>query len=285
VLFNTDRRLACLAGAITGFIPAIAAAEPQGTNASSEARPPLLLVEPDAHPTVTLRYSDADGDEIIHTGERPYAHDTARTRLGGNIDAFVAVGGTRLTKLAGHPEGAIVRVGFYKAEKNKPFFENISEDTVIEVELSGVRFNQPADVHAASIIQHLKYDRGDMEACGIPGDAREQFNTVHPEETLNDRVRSGVDARLGVLDGGDDPAAWSEDLGSAELTDNDDGAVTMTVRFEYPALRNLRDPWQSDLPGTFLEPIHFHLEFEALPQGVEPLDPARPRRDRPDSAD
>ena len=105
----------------------------------------------------------------------------------------------------------------------------------------------------------------------LPGDAREQFNTADPRDTLNDRVRPGIDTRLGVLSPNDGK------LGSAAVSLAEDGSVTMTTTFRYPALRNLRDPWKSDLPNTFLEPYHFHIEFEVLPEGVEPLDPDRDR--------
>ncbi len=233
--------------------------------------PPLLLVDDTHKPTVTIRWKNKSDRWVLYSAPRPYAADAAKTTLGGNIDCFVAVGGTRLTKGAGHPKGAVVRVGFYKHDKGKPFFDGITKDTTFEIMLRGVRFNQPVEVHPDSILMHLKYDRGDMNACGIPGDAREQFNLASPDETLNDRIRPGIDARLGALDGSKDA------LGSADLRVEDDGSVTMAVRFKYPALRNIRDPWQSDLPGTFLEPIHFHVEFEALPLGVAPLDPRRER--------
>lgn len=244
--------------------------------ARAYAQPELLLIEPDAHPTLTIRWTTPAGEERAHRATLPYTADPQRIHLGGNIEAFVAVGGTRLTKGAGHPLGVVVRAGFYKHDKNLPFFapasDAITKDTLVEVTLAGVRFNQPAHADPRSIVQHLKYDLDDLEACGLPGEARDQFNLADPRETLNDRIEPGVDARPGALDGSEDA------LGSAELTIADDGAATMTVRFRYPALRNLRDPWNSDLPGTFLEPIHFHLEFEAVPEGVEPLDPARPRR-------
>lgn len=240
-------------------------------NAKPHAVPPLLLVDDEHEPTVTIRWKDKSDRLISYSAPRPYAADAAKAPIGDNIDCFVAVGGTRLTKGAGHPRGAVVRVGFYKHDKGKPFFADITKDTTFEVSLSGIRFNQPVAVHADSILMHLKYDLGDMNACGIPGDAREQFNLASSHETLNDRIRPGIDARLGALDSSKDA------LGSADLRVEDDGSVTMIVRFKYPALRNIRDPWQSELPGTFLEPIHFHIEFEALPAGVAPLDPARPR--------
>ena len=265
-------------GQLTAASPEPASPPTHNPEPKPHPAPPLLLVD-DAHePTVTIRWKNKSDRMVTYSVPRPYAADAAREPLGGNIDCFVAVGGTRLTKGAGHPRGAVVRVGFYKHDKGKPFFDGISKGTTFEVTLKGVRFNQPVEVHADSILMHLKYDQSDMEACGIPGDAREQFNIASPDETLNDRIRPGIDARLGALDGSKDA------LGSADLRVEDDGSVTMAVRFEYPALRNIRDPWQSDLPGTFLEPIHFHIEFEALPAGVQPLDPRRARRSAPAGA-
>ena len=237
----------------------------------TDAAPTLLFVDPDTMPRVTLSWTDKAGEPHRFEDERPYAVDAERTPLGGNISCYAAVGGTRLTKGAGHPRGVVVRVGFYKIDNARAFFEGITADSEITVTMEGIRFNQPVEPNPASVIQHLKYDRGEMQACGLPGDAREQFNTADPRDTLNDRVRPGIDTRLGVLSPNDGK------LGSAAVSLAEDGSVTMTTTFRYPALRNLRDPWKSDLPNTFLEPYHFHIEFEVLPEGVEPLDPDRDR--------
>lgn len=250
--------------------------------------PSILLVEADHTPTVEIEWTTADGDPTRHTGRFPYSADAGREELGGNALAFVAVGGTRLTKGAGHPRGAIVRVGFYKADPAKPWFRDITAGTTITVRLTGVRFNQPIDADPRSIVQHLKYAPGDMEACGIPGDARDQFNTADPRDTLNDRTRPGIDARLGSLAvvGADDNAnaretdqnaAETPAVGTAAVTVRDGHTADLEITFRYPALRNLRDPWKSDLPGTFLEPVHFHVEFEALPIGTEPMPRAHPK--------
>ncbi|MEM7627968.1 MAG: hypothetical protein AAF356_00950 [Planctomycetota bacterium] len=265
---------------------------PQPEPTEQEQAPPrpfLLLVEDAIQPTVTVRWTTAQGESIELAAPRPYAHDNDRTELGENLTAYAALGGSRISKNAGHPRGAVVRVGFYKLQPAKPLFRGIARDGIVEVTLTGIRFNQPVAPSPRSLVQHLKYDPEDLEACGLPGDAREQFNTQHPAETLNDRVRPGIDARLGLFAGPmptdiprladtDPQARPSEPLGETALTLADDGTIEMTARFAYPALRNIRDPWRSDIPGTFLEPIHFHLEFEVLPEGVEPLDPARPRR-------
>ncbi len=265
--------IAALALAI-GAIPP----NPASEGAPSEATEPsqhdaikgLLFVDPERHPIIEVRWTDKSG--ILHrlSGTRPYAYDAERTPLGGNIACYAAVGGTRLTKGAGHPAGAVVRTGFYKIDNAKPFFDGATRDTEITVAFKGIRFNQPVDPRPETLVQHLKYDPGDMQACGLPGDAREQFNLVSTTDTLNDRVRPAIDTRQGALDGSADA------LGDATVAIEEDGSVSMTLTFRYPALRNLRDPWKSDLPGTFLEPFHFHAEFEVLPEGVEPLAPPTP---------
>jgi len=226
----------------------------------------LLLVDSEIHPTVSITWTGTQGTVYAHTGQRQYRADADRTPLGGNISCYAAIGGSRLAKAAGHPDGAIVRVGFYKINNAKPFFDGVSADTQITATLKGIRFNQPVKTNAESIIQHIKYDRGEMLACGLPGDAREQFNLVSPTDTINDRVKPGIDTRQGVLDGS------SDSMGNGIARVEQDGSVTMSLTFRYPVLRNLRDPWKSDLPGTFLEPYHFHIEFEVLPVGAPPLD-------------
>ena len=233
--------------------------------------PPMLLVDAEVHPTVRVSWTDRDNESRSFIGTRPFGSDAERTPLGGNLEAFVAVGGTRLSKGAGHPRGAIVRVGFYKLDSGLPMFEGVTRDTTIEVALTGVTFNQPVDPSPASGVQHLKYAEEDLESCGLPGDAREQFNIASPVDDLNSRTQPGVDARLGVLSGDEGS------LGSIEVLERDDGTIDVIARFRYPALRNLRDPWMSDLPGTFLEPIHFHIEAEVLPDGVEPRKPTPAR--------
>jgi len=230
--------------------------------------PSILLVDDTARATVHVEWTDRSGEKHRLEGVRPYSSDAARTELGGNLEAFVAMGGSRLEKGAGHPRGAIVRVGFYKQDPAKPMFPRIDPDRDIVVRLLGVRFNQPVDPIPSSVVQHLKYAKEDLEACAMPGDAREQFNLASEKDTLNGRIRPGTDARLGAL------ANTADASGSVETRRREKTTVDLITRFKYGALRNLRDPWQLDLPGTFLEPIHFHIELEVLPEGVEPLQPA-----------
>ncbi|MEM7623477.1 MAG: hypothetical protein AAF235_09780 [Planctomycetota bacterium] len=238
----------------------------------------FVLADTAYEPTVTVRWTTRSGERIELSGTRPFRSDTARTPLGENVSAFVAMGGNRLTKGAAHPRGAVMRVGFYKIENAKPFFRDIAPGSSIEVELRGARFVRPVGAYASSVVQHLKYGIEDLESCGLPGDAREQYNVASPVDTLNGRINIGLTARLGVFEHGG-PEDLPESTGEVGLTVEPDGSVTMRSAFSYGTLRNMRDPWKSELPGTFLEPIHFHMEFEVLPEGVTPLDPARPVRE------
>lgn len=255
---------------------------PDETITTSETPAPLLLVDPEAHPTVTLAWTTADGERIEISGERSYGADVDRTPLGHNVACYLSVGGTRLTKGAGHPKGAVVRVGFYKIDDKKPFFDAIAEGSHIDVTLAGVTYNQPVEATPDSIVQHLKFGEADLKSCGIPGQAKDQFNTYSPTETLNDRIRQDKDARLGVLSGnaldkeGDNPGL----TGTASIDQVDPDTLTLHVSFAYPLLRHLQDPWQSGVPGTFLEPYHFHVEFEALPEGTEPMDVEKLRAEK-----
>ncbi len=230
------------------------------------ARPALLLVDPESVPHVEMAWTREDGERVELEGDRSYSSDIGRTSLGENVSCYVAVGGSRLLKGAGHPEGAIVRVGFYKENGAKAFFDGLGAGGRVRVRLTNVTLNQPVDPQPASIVQHLKYSIEDLESCGLPGSARDQFTTVNPDETLNDRIRPGEDTRAGALSGEEGS------MGSTSLVLEEDGTITMEIEFAYPLLRHMSDPWQSDLPGTFLEPIHFHIEYEVLPEGVEPLD-------------
>lgn len=235
--------------------------------------PSLLLVNSDKHPRFTLSWTQTNGERVELAGSFPYGADIDRVALGSNIEAYIAVGGTRLGKGAGHPKGAIVRVGFYKVSAPGPFFEDIKPGTNVDVTLTGVALNQPAKPMPDTALMHLKYNPNDLVSCGLPPGAFECFNLASEIDMLNDRIEPGKDARLGVL-GPDSTVGASSD---ARL--EDDQTVTLTASVPYALFRNPQDPWESDLPGTFLEPIHFHVEVEVLPQGVEPLD-IEARRER-----
>ncbi len=238
------------------------AANPDGLQPGDTRTASLLLVESDYKPHISIGWTTGSGQRRVYDADRPWGADADRTALGGNIAAYVAVGGTRLQKGAGHPEGAIIRVGFYKIDPDALFFDGITSESVVEVEMRGVRFNQPVTPMARTIIQHLKFSREALVSCRIPSNAWSLYNTVNRSETLNGRARPGYDTRLGTL-AGENPGE-----GKASATLEPDGTVTFRVSIPYSLFKHLRDPWQRAIPGTFLEPIHFHVELEVLPEAV-----------------
>lgn len=229
-----------------------------------EVRTPVpLMVADDSKPHVLISWATADGRTRVLEGDRAWGADGDRTALGANISAYAAVGGTRLTMGAGHPKGAIVRVGFYKIDPGESFFEGIGAESVVRVEMRGIRFNQSARPIGRTILQHLKFAREALVSCRIASDAWSLYNTADREDTLNGRARTGYDTRPGALSGqkpGD---------GSATAVVEDDGSITLRAQIPYALFKHIRDPWLRAIPGTFLEPMHFHVEVEVLPEGVE----------------
>lgn len=231
-------------------------------------RPLLLLVDEHQRPHVRIAWIGADKIEHVHEADLDYGWDGDRKPIGNNLSAYAAAGGTRLLKGAGHPKGAIVRFGFYKVEEGLLFFENVAADSVIDVQVSNIAMNQPATPRTETVVQHLKFSRDSLKSCRVPSDAWNLFNTVNPDDTMNGRIRAGYDARPGSLDGKD------SSHGSAHAEVANDGTIRLHVRVPYALFRHIRDPWKRAIPGTFLEPIHFHLEMELLPEGVDPQPPA-----------
>lgn len=273
------RALSSLAAAVFLGLPLGLAGLAPAAHAQT-ARSPLLLVDNDRQPQVVVSWTKSDGARVEYTRDFNYTDDAFRENIGDNVDAFVAVGGSRLDKGAGHPRGAVVRVGFWKNDPNLPFFEDLLPGTSIAIELRGVTFNQPAAPDPRSPVQHVKYVIGTLFECALPTNAREQFNLYSVNDTLNGTIKEGFDARPGSLDGSD-PGD-----GHVALTREDDTTITMQAEFPYGLLRHIRDPWKLDLPGTFYEPAHFHIEFEALPEQIaeeqgllEENVPDRERRD------
>jgi hypothetical protein len=223
--------------------------------------PALLLVDADHNPQVSIGWTTAEGEERLYEADRPWGADIERTPLGGNIAAYAAVGGTRLALGAGHPKGAVIRFGFYKIDAGASFFDDIAAEGVVRVEMRGVRFNQPARPIARSMLQHLKFAREALVSCRIASNAWSLYNTADPAETLGGRARIGYDLRPGALAGG-------PGLGRATARVEPDGSITVAAEIPYALFKHIRDPWKHAIPGTFLEPVHFHVEVEVLPQGV-----------------
>ena len=242
---------------------AIAAVAVAGTSG------PLHLVETDHVPHVKLGWINTQGKRIQLETDRPYGSKYDRTHMAGNIDTFVCVGGTRIDKGCGHPDGLVIRVGFYKRDNNVLFFDGIGSDGVLEIELSNVLANIPDRPIEQTVLQHLQYTREDVEACGLGREGQDQFNTLHPDENLLGQLTE-TNARFGALSG-EIEADDDTPVGEIEFIREEDGTLTMKAKVPYPLLRHLRDPWVRPEPGLFLEPYHFHIEFELLPEGVEPL--------------
>jgi len=228
-------------------------------------RPSLLLVEQDQHPSAEVSWV-VGGERQSYSATLPYTAPTGGDPLGHNVKAYVTLGGTRIETGAGHPKGAVIRLGITKIEGARAFFSKIDPGTDIEFTITDVRMNQPVKYHEGTGMMHLKYSLGDLKACALPGTARNQYLLSDPQDTLGGRVIAGLNATPGALDG-------HEGNGSIMLeVDKDDPTlVTMRVRVPYGLLRHLQDPWKSTLPGTFFEPIHLHAEAELIPVDVERL--------------
>jgi hypothetical protein len=231
---------------------------------------PLYLVDDTHVPTVKLAWTTTEGKRIEYEAERPYASKYDRTFMGNNVECFVAVGGSRIDKGCGHPEGLVIRVGFYKLDSKKLFFEGLGAEGSLHIELHNIVANKSGRPIPQTVLQHLQYTRDDVEACGLGRKGQDQYNTLHPDERLLGQI-SEDNARLGSLDG-------DTEHGHAkfEFVNEDDGSLTMIADLPYPLLRHVKDPWVRPVPGLFLEPQHFHIEFEMLPDGVEPRPLVKP---------
>lgn len=226
---------------------------------------PLFLVDDTVTPRSKLTWTRMDGTTQEIELTLPYTDPNQRHTPIRNLEAFIAVGGTRLDKGAGHPLGAILRVGYYKKDASKPLFEDIKANTLVRIELHNVCFNQPPHPLANRVVQHLKYSPTDMLACGIEATATDQYNTSDAGDTMYGKL-TPANSRLGGLDGADPTK------GSVELKVLDDGSVSMVATIPYALFRHVRDPWLRANPGTFFEPTHFHIEYEVIPEGA-PEDP------------
>lgn len=236
----------------------------------AQERPVLLLVEQEQHPSVEVSWV-VDGVRKSFVGAMPYTAPVGGESVGKNVMCYVTMGGTRIETGAGHPQGAIIRLGVTKIENARAFFAGIDPGTQIEFAVSGVKFNQPVKYHEGTGMMHLKYALGDLKACALPGTARNQYLLSDPEDTLGGRIIPGENATPGALDGSDDEDYKHGDM-TIEVDKENPELVTMRVRVPYGLLRHLQDPWKSELPGTFFEPIHMHAEAELIPVDVAALD-------------
>jgi hypothetical protein len=244
-----------------------------------------LYIDEAQQPTISIAWVQRDGTRVELTRSLAWGTKNDRIDLGMNVLAFAAVGGTRIDLQRGHPLGSVVRVGFYKNDKDKPFFTDIQPGSTVEVRLEGVRFLEPARATQSTALHHLQYSLDDVLNCGLDGSAIDQYNTAAADETLGGQVtkdngRPGVlrivrgappaDAPRYYHEGGE--AAGDTDPQPAErfatvrfTRDEKTGAVSLRAELPYEIFRHVKDPWMRTEPGTFFEPTHFHVEFESLP--------------------
>lgn len=263
----------CLAWA-GGFAPApepgdprVAFSDAPSVQSPAPEEPPrrsLLLIDDAAVPDMRVRWR-ASGGPVEVEGPRPFGSpDDVVHFEGTNIDGSVSLGGTRLRVGLGDPNGAILRVEIRKHVEARALFPGVEPGSSFTLEVSGVRFNQPVRVVEDTALMHLRYSSADVQACALPPDATSQFLLADPDDTLGGSVATGINATPGGLSG-DDGA------GSVQAFVDDDGLVTLRVELPYGMLRHLQDPWASDLPGTFFEPIRLHAEVEVIPAWAEPM--------------
>jgi len=253
--------MAAASGAIAG--PEAAPAPDPSEPASGSG---LLLVEEDVHPRVRVSWV-VGGQERGHSGAMPFTAPIGGESIGKNVKCYVTMGGTRVETGAGHPKGAVIRLGVTKIDNARAFFAGIDPHTSIEFAVTGIKFNQPVKYHQGTGMMHLKYALGDLAACELPATARNQYLLSDPDDTLGGRVVAGENATPGALDGQANHGEFS-----IEIDPDDPTMVSMRLRVPFGMLRHLQDPWKSDLPGTFFEPIHMHAEAELIPVDADPLD-------------
>lgn len=236
---------------------------------------PLLLADDTRLPQVRVQWEKSDGSLIEYEATLPYASPSDVARLGENVRAFIALGGSRLEKGAGHPDGAIVRVGLEKADRTRLFFTDIAHGADVTIELTGVFFNQPTVPDPETIVHRLEYKVEDVEACGLSVDQTEMFNVASEDDTMGGMILPRQ-VRFASLDGS------SDGEGDVRVWIAADGSLSMRAVIPYRLLRHKGDPWGLEVPGTFFEPFRFDLEYQVLPteiaeaEGVTPSESPAP---------
>jgi len=263
--------------AIGSQIAPVGTPEPGTVAAAISASGGLFQADPGMSPKVTVSWPRRDGTTAVHHAQRAYTAPEQRGPLGPNLTTYIALGGTRGDAGAADPRAAIIKVGFYKGEANRPFFENIADGGSITVELSNVKFNRPARPEPQTAIQHGKYeDPNSVLGCtssqtvSTAMGGLDFYNTVDPKDDLAGKITL-KNGRLGSL------------AGKVTAKVEPDGTVTMTATLPYAGLKHPDDPWLRTNPGDFAEPFHFHVEMEVLPvdagerrQGTSPSKATKP---------
>ncbi|MBK7404876.1 MAG: hypothetical protein IPJ41_09645 [Phycisphaerales bacterium] len=221
----------------------------------------MLLADDSRMPVVKVAWTKADGSPVSLEARLPYASPEERVPLGENLEVFAGLGGARLEKGAGHSEGAIVRVGLYKADPDRLFFTDIANESSITIDLTNVAFNQTAWPEFDTLIQRLQYKADDVQACGLTVDQTEMYNIASGDDTMGGTILPSQ-VRFACLDGSNPEEA------RAKLSLAEDGTLSLHVVIPYAMLRHKGDPWSLVVPGTFFEPFHFDFEYEVLPQAI-----------------
>ena len=235
-----------------GIIPAVGGSIRHG---------PILLADDTKQPHVTVSWTRADGEVTRFDLDVPLTNPDERAALGDNLETFVALGGSRLEKGAGHPSGAIVRVGIYKTDRDLLMFDDIAHGSDVVIELTNVAFNQAVASDPETLVQRLRYKADDILACGLTINQTEMFNVVSEDDNMGGTILT-EQVRYSCLGGGD------ENGGEATVWVADDGTVSMRAVVPYRLLRHKGDPWALEVPGSFFEPFQFDLEFEVLPWDI-----------------
>lgn len=229
---------------------------------------PVFLIKSEHHPHVRISWPCQDATAVALEGDREYLAPNDKTPIGKNLACYVALGGNRGDYGLGRPNAVDLRVGFYKVDKTKPLFADIADDSAVTIEFTSIEFTEPARALPETMILHLKFeDPNNVLGCAGDPQLLATWNTYSKDETLVGRL-TRRNARLGVLGEGNTAGA------KVTFTTGDDGRVSMTAVVPYALFKHADDPWMRSGPGDFIEPVHFHLEFEAVPRdSVQPVKP------------
>jgi hypothetical protein len=219
---------------------------------------PVFLLDSEHHPHVRVSWPCEDGTTTAIEADREYTAPNDRTPLGKNLSCYVGLGGNRGDYGLGRPGAVDVRVGLYKVDKGKPLFEHLAPASAVTVVYSGLKFTAPAKALPETTVQHLKFeDPNNVLGCAGDPQLLVTWNTFDPHETMGGRLnrRNGRAGALG-----------EKNTSGAKVTfeTDKDGLVTMTAVIPYALFKHADDPWLRSEPGDFIEPVHFHIEFEVM---------------------
>lgn len=249
-------------------------AKPDAASQPDASRPRSFLLDSAKKPRIAISWPCSDGTTTRLEAEREYQAPKQATPIGKNLSAYVALGGNRGDLGYGTPGSVDVRVGFYTIDPRQPMFEGIGANAFVTIEFRGITFNQPARARPITTLHHLTFQGNDrvLGCAGDPG-LLATYNTMNPAEEMRGRLNKR-NSRKGVLS---DSAGTGEGRVKIEYTTDAAGAVSMKAIIPYHLFKHADDPWLTSNPGDFVEPMHFHIEFECEPaSGVSTGDAATP---------